>query len=142
MKVLVDTTVWSLALRRKRKDLSPEEKRLERELADIIRDGNAVIIGAVRQEVLSGLRDEALFEQLRKHLRSFEDEPLEPEDYEEAARCNNRCRAAGVAVTAVDILICAVAMRRGFEISTTDPDFKRYAERLPITLHAPSSATS
>ncbi len=142
MKVVVDTPVWSLALRRKRKNLSPDEKQLDRELAELIRDGNAVIIGSVRQEVLSGLRDQAVFERLRAYLRSFQDEPLTVKDYEEAAHCNNRCRSAGVAGTAVDFLVCSVAIRRGFEIFPTDDDFGLYAEHLPIALYAPQGAKS
>ncbi len=70
-------------------------------------------------------------------LRAFHDEPLEAPDYEAAAKANNDCRAKGVAVTTVDILICAIAMRRGWSIFTTDPDFKSYANILPIKLHSP-----
>lgn len=138
MKFLVDTPVWSIALRRKSKSLSPGEKQFKLELADMVRDGNAVIIGPVRQEVLSGLSDEAVFEGLRDHLRFFDDEPMSSADFEEAARCSNRCRAAGVAGTAVDFTICAVAIRCGLATFTTDDDFTLYAEHLPIALHAPS----
>ncbi len=87
--------------------------------------------------MLSGLSDEAVFERLRDHLLFFEDEPMTSADFEEAARCSNRCRAAGVAGTAVDFMICAVAVRCGLEIFTTDDDFKLYAEHLPIRLYAP-----
>jgi predicted nucleic acid-binding protein len=54
--------------------------------------------------------------------------------YEEAARCSNRCRAADVAGSSVDFLICAVALRQKLTILTTDADFDRYATVLPITL--------
>ena len=142
MRVLVDTSLWSLALRRKPEDLNPDEKRLERELARLIRAGKTAIIGAVRQEVLSGVKTDSEFERLRGYLRSFQDEPVTLEDHEQAARFYNRCRAKGVAGAHVDLLICAVADRLGLEIFTTDDDFRLYAEHLPIALHAPRDAES
>ncbi len=134
MKVLVDATVWSLALRRRREDLSQTERNLVLAWRDLVRERRAALIGPVRQEVLSGISDEAVFERLRDHLLFFEDEPMTSADFEEAARCSNRCRAAGVAGTTVDFMICAVAIRCGLEIFTTDDDFKLYADHLPIRL--------
>jgi predicted nucleic acid-binding protein len=60
---------------------------------------------------------------------------IDTTDHETAAKAGNDCRARGLAVTTVDILICALALRRGWSIFTTDPDFKNYAEILPIQLH-------
>lgn len=108
-----------------------------REFTELIRDGAVVLIGSVRQEILSGVPDEATFARLRDHLRHFEDEQLTTEDYETAAECNNRCRAAGIAGSAIDFLICAAAIRRGLSIFTTDPDFELYETPLSITLHRP-----
>ncbi len=94
-----------------------------------------MLIGPIRQEILSGVRAESAFERLRDHLRAFDDEPLSFHDYEEAARCHNVCRAAGVAGSGVDFLLCAVALRRQAGIFTTDADFTRYAEHLPLSLY-------
>ena len=135
MRVLVDTSVWSLALRRHPKDLDDAQDRLRRELADLIADDRVVIIGAIRQELLSGVRDDASFERLRERLRDFDDEPLTADDHEEAARANNACRRAGVAGSAIDMLICAVALRREMNVFTTDKDFARYAGVLRFKLH-------
>jgi hypothetical protein len=137
VKVLVDTCVWYLALRRRRGRLGAEEARRVDALRRLIEQGRVVMCGPIRQELLSGVREELSFERLRQRLRPFEDEPLVAEDYEEAARCRNRCRAAGVAGSAVDFLLCAVALRRKVEIFTTDGDFPRYAAHLPIRLFAP-----
>ena len=52
---------------------------------------------------------------------------------------NNRCRARGVAGSAIDFLICAAAHRRGWSILTTDHDFENYASVLPLRLHSPSA---
>jgi predicted nucleic acid-binding protein len=65
---------------------------------------------------------------------------LTVEDFEEAARANNTCRAAGVAGTLVDMLLCAVAARLDAPVFTTDADFTRYARHLPLRLHRPGEA--
>jgi hypothetical protein len=50
-----DTSVWSLALRRKNESLSTNERFLVTELSELIREGRARMIGLVRQELLSGV---------------------------------------------------------------------------------------
>lgn len=137
MKVLVDTSVWSLALRRKSEALSTEEKSFVAELAELIREGRAAIIGLIRQELLSGVKTSEQYEKLRVHLRSFPDEAVDTADYEEAAKFSNQCRAKGIAVFVVDMLVCGVAMNRGWSIFTTDPDFTMYRKALPVQLHRP-----
>jgi len=113
MKVLADTSVWSLSLRRKdAAKLSAEERRLTALLSEAINDGRVVLIGPIRQELLSGIKDQAQFEKLRGALQVFRDEPIDTFDYEEAARLYNVCRSQGIECGPVDILICAVAVRR------------------------------
>jgi hypothetical protein len=135
MIVLVDTPVWSLALRRKKGGLSTGEQQLTHRLAELIREGRAQIIGAIRQELLSGIKGEEQFRHLRDYLRAFEEPGLRAEDYEDAASMNNRCRTRGIAGSAIDFLICAVAHRRGWQIFTTDNDFLHYRTVLPVVLH-------
>ena len=136
MMVLVDTSIWSLALRRNGKGLGPEQEQFRQELGELIREGRVRLIGPVRQEILSGIREEAQFRRLRTRLRAFPDEPLTTEDYEEAAEANNKCRYSGISGSAVDFLICAVGMRRSWAIFTTDRDFDRYRRHLAIRIHA------
>lgn len=135
MIVLVDTPVWSLAFRRKPVDLNSRERSLVDELRDLIRQGRAQLLGPVRQEVLSGIRNSDQFEKLRSVLRPFRDEPLDLEDYEMAAMASNRCRAKGIAMSAVDALLCAVALRKNLSIFTMDSDFKNYSRILALKLH-------
>jgi len=135
--VLVDTTIWSLALRRRAHQLSPEEKRLVDAWAGLVSSGRAVLTGPVRQEVLSGIRREEVFETLREKLGSFRYLEILPGDYVEAARFFNLCRSHGVTGSHVDMLICATACRHGVPIFTTDPDFAGYAQHVPIRLHDP-----
>ena len=112
MTVLVDTSVWSLALRRQSKDFNPDQKQIAQELAELIHETRAQLIGPVRQELLSGIREQAQYDRLRHDLRAFDHVPLQVEDHEEAARASNLCRAKGVLGSPVDFLICAVALRR------------------------------
>jgi hypothetical protein len=76
MNVLVDTSIWSLALRRR----EPKGGVEERELCELLREGRMVMMGAIRQEILSGVRTKPQFVRLRKHLRAFDDIALEPEE--------------------------------------------------------------
>ena len=131
MRVLVDTSVWSEALRR-RKDI---ESDVVREFRNLILEHRADIIGPIRQELLSGLREDAQFEKLEKHLVAFPDIPLETADHIMAAQFFNACRAKGIQGSNTDFLICAVAVRRQLAIYTTDKDFVLFARHLPITLH-------
>jgi len=133
VNVVVDTSIWSLALRRAKRvdDAAP------RELAELIREGRVVMLGPVRQELLSGMKVKAQFEMLREHLQSFPDLELEAADYEEAAAAFNRCRERGIQGSNTDFLICAAASRRDLSVYTTDGDFKHYARALKLQLHTP-----
>jgi hypothetical protein len=124
--VLVDTSVWSLAVRRRGADLSAAEGGVVAAWADLVRWGRVQMIGLIRQELLSGIRSEKQFALLESALQAFPDEALGTEDYVEAARCFNLCRSRGVAATHIDMLICAVAIRRGWEVFTVDKDFESY----------------
>jgi predicted nucleic acid-binding protein len=135
MLVLVDTPIWSLALCRKNADLNPREQRFTQALRELIQDGRAQLVGPVRQELLSGLREEASFKKLRDQLRAFEQVSSDFSDYEEAAQLNNHCRARGIAGSAIGFLICAAALRRGWQDFTTDPDFLRYSAVFPLRLY-------
>jgi len=128
--------VWSLALRRKEADLNARERVLTRALAELIREGRAQIVGAIRQELLSGIREEERFQKLRNYLRAFDEPGIEVLDYEEAARLHNLCRGRGIAGSAIDFLICAVAQRRDWQIFTTDRDFERYGRVLALKLYS------
>jgi predicted nucleic acid-binding protein len=138
VNVLVDTSVWSLALRRKAEDLNSQERLLVGEWTGLVAGGRARIIGLVRQEALSGIKTVAQFEALRDRLRAFIDESVDTDDYETAAQAYNICQSKGIAASPVDMLICAVAQRHGMSVFTTDPDFERYAQVLPLKLHSAS----
>lgn len=131
MNVLVDTSVWSLALRRRQESEHPATKVLK----TLVSDGRAAMLGPVRQEILSGVKANEQFVTLRDHLRAFPDIALTSEDYEEAARFFNLCRAKGIQGSNTDFLVCATASRRDMPILTTDNDFVQFAKVLPIEIH-------
>lgn len=130
MKVIVDTSVWSLALRRQKQQNNSTVNKLR----DLIADGRVVLLGAVRQEVLSGIKHQEQYEKLRDRLRAFPDLTLDAEDYELAAEYFNLCRHNGIQGANTDFLICATANRRNYEIFTTDEDFVNFSQYLPIVL--------
>lgn len=107
MKVIVDTCVWSLALRRQQLDSLLADK-----LLDLIADGRVIIIGAIRQEILSGIKHQQQYDKLKDKLRAFPNLLLDVEDYELAAEYFNICRHNGVQGSNTDFLICAIASRR------------------------------
>jgi len=131
MKVLVDTSVWSLALRRKD---TKEDSVIIHKLSQLIMDSMVVMIGPIRQEILSGISQEETFMSLKTKLEPYEDIKICSNDYETAAEFNNTCRRNGVQGSHTDFLICAVAHNYDLLIFTTDDDFANYAKFLPINL--------
>jgi predicted nucleic acid-binding protein len=130
MKVIVDTSVWSLALRRNQSDISPSVVSLR----DLMADGRVVLLGAVRQEILSGIRHPEQFNRLKERLRAFPNLELSIANYELASEFFNTCRKQGIQGANTDFLICAAAAQRNYSILTTDRDFDSFKSHLPITL--------
>lgn len=135
MTVLVDTSIWSLMLRRDRHHLSRGQQATVAVLEELVAAGQARLLGAVRQELLSGIKHSQQFVRLQQELRNFPDVELETEDYEGAAEISNACGAHGVVGSSIDMLLCSVALRRGWAIYTSDRDFERYAKYAPIVLY-------
>lgn len=131
MNVLIDTCVWSVALRRRSKRVEP----IVTELTSLITAGRARLVGPVRQELLSGIKHQEQFDRLRERLRAFPDLDLDRADFEEAAAAGNCCRGLGIHGSSVDFLLCAVALRRKLAIFTTDADFSLFEKPLGLTLH-------
>lgn len=132
MKILVDTSVWSLALRRTRVDFSPHVQ----ELVKLIDEMRVQIIGPIRQEILSGIKTESQFVNVRDQLRAFPDLPLIADDFEYATELFNILRANGIQGSNTDFLICAVSLRHSMQIFTTDNDFTLFTQHIPIKLHS------
>ena len=136
MKVLIDTSVWSQALRRQSSEVSSSDPvRVVNVLKELIHDSRIAMLGPVRQELLSGVKTQKQFETLQQILSVFSDETLQREDYEQAAKNFNQCRQGGVQGSNTDFLICAVSMLRGWPIYSLDRDFEQYQKHLKVKLH-------
>lgn len=128
--VLVDTCVWSLAFRGQ----SVRETATAQQLVQLIDESQVKMIGAIRQELLSGYSDKNSYEKLRQKLKYFPNEAVVDADYEAAAEYSNFCRSKAIQGSHTDFLICAVAVRAKFSIYTTDKDFNQYQKHLPLVL--------
>jgi predicted nucleic acid-binding protein len=131
MKVIVDTSVWSLALRRNNLQSALP---IVNQLRELIMNERVVLLGAVRQEVLSGIRSTEQFTRLRYSLGAFPNLELTIEDYELAAEFYNTCRTNGIQGANTDFLLCAVAHLRSWHIMTTDRDFQNFQRYIPVNL--------
>ena len=130
--VLVDTSVWSLAFRKKRSDSN--DKKLIEYLTFLIRNRYAVMIGPIRQEILSGISDKNTFRKLKEALKAFSDFEITTDDYEQPAAYYNICRSNGIQGSHIDYLICSVAHNNDFLIFTLDKDFKNYRNYIDMEL--------
>jgi predicted nucleic acid-binding protein len=135
--VLVDTSIWSLTLRRRTAALSAADGELVDEWTGLVSEGLAALIGPIRQEILSGIRRSEVFRALRRSLLDFPHLGIEAADYDRAAEFFNVCRARGITGGPVDMLISSVAHRHRVPVFTADADFAMYARHLPIRLHGP-----
>ena len=128
--VLVDTSVWSLGLRR-----GPRNPEYSAELKKLILESRVKIFGPIRQEILSGISSREQFIDLKNKLSSFLDIPLVTEHYEFEAELSNDGRSKGIQGSHVDFLICAVSKLEKLAIFTTDKDFDHYSTVFGLSLY-------
>ncbi len=131
MKVLVDTSIWSQALRRKANLKAKEVK----ELFELIKEFRVIMMGPIRQELLSGIPDEKNYETLKEKLKAYDDIQLGANHYEYAAQLFNTCRKNGIQGSHIDFLICAVSILNNYSIFTSDKDFEKYKKYIEIKFH-------
>jgi predicted nucleic acid-binding protein len=130
LKVLIDTPIWSYALRSENNAYKNEIDAL----IALIEEQRALIIGPIRQEILSGYSDQKKHLTVKEKLSHFSNTPIVDSDYELAAEFNNSCRKKGVQGSHIDFLICAVAKRLDIPIFTNDKDFEHYQKIIHIKL--------
>lgn len=128
MSVLVDTSVWSLALRRD----APAPGREVEALRAAIEAGSACLVGVVLQELLQGFPSLDRTRRLVGYLAPFPLLPLHRGDFVYAAEIRNKCRARGVAVSTVDAQIAAAAINHGCSLLSVDRDFREIARHFPL----------
>ncbi len=135
MKIIIDTCIWSLALRR----AEPRNNPYVIELQELIKEVRVQIISSIRQELLCGIKSKKQFNLLKTHLRAYDDLKLKKQDYELAAEYFNTARQKGIQGSNTDFLICAISTRHNMPIFTIDNDFVNFQAVFPVQLHRPRS---
>ncbi len=128
--ILVDTSVWSLALRRDRGAGSREVDAL----TAAIDRGDTCLTGTILQEVLQGFPDASRTRRLVDYLAPFPLLDLHRGDYVYAAEIRNKCRVKGIAVSTIDAQIAAAAIDHNCALLTSDKDFEAIARHFPLRL--------
>lgn len=131
MSLFVDTSVWSLALRR---DVASSNTEV-RALIQAIEKGETVITtGLVLQELLQGFSGPKARDQI---LDRFSAVPLlvpDRDDHIEAAELRNRCRRGGVQVGTIDALLAQLCIRHDLMMLTSDNDFRHIADHTTLRI--------
>lgn len=131
MRALVDTSVWSLALRKK----GPADHAAVRELTRILEeDRDVVLTGIILQEILQGFRADTTFRRLVRYLEGFPLLATDRSHYVGAAELHRLCAANGISASTTDCQIAALAIDHGCALLTTDTDFEHIAGLSPLRL--------
>lgn len=131
MTLLVDTSVWSLALRRDTPSASPHVAELRRALAS---GETMVTTGLILQELLQGFVPEHARAQI---IARFANVPLVMPDHDDhiaAAHLRTTCRMAGVQLGTIDALIAQLCIRHGYMLLSSDRDFEHAQPHIGIRL--------
>ena len=131
MTLLVDTSVWSLALRRDTTSSDPEIAALKDALS-----GTDVVVttGLVLQELLQGFNGAKARDQIVGTFAALALIQPDREDHIGAAELRNTCRRSGVQVGTVDALIAQLCIRQGLTLLSTDQDFAHAARHTKLKL--------
>jgi len=131
MKILIDTSIWSLALRRQSGVVNPESVMLR----TLIEQGEDIhLLGIVLQEVLQGIKNPKDFHILKDYLDAFPLIELTREDYVKAAELKNRLIKKGKQISTIDALIASASISYSCYLFTTDKDFENIAQHSSLKL--------
>jgi predicted nucleic acid-binding protein len=137
--LLVDTSVWSLALRRDVQATEPEVAALKDALA-----GSDVVVttGLVLQELLQGFTGPKARSLIVESFAALALIQPDREDHVAAADLRNTCRKKGVQMGTVDALIAQLCIRHQLTLLSTDQDFVHAAKHCKLELWRPKSASA
>jgi hypothetical protein len=129
VSLLVDTSVWSLALRRNSEATEPEVHHLKDALL-----GSEVVLttGLVLQELLQGFAGPKASAQIVERFAALPLLQPDREDHISAAALRNACRQAGVQLGTIDALLAQLCVRHDLTLLTTDKDFTHVAKHCPL----------
>jgi predicted nucleic acid-binding protein len=131
VSLFVDTSVWSLALRRDAADDRPEVRALADALGG---SGLVVTAGLVLQELLQGFTGARAAADIVERFSALALIQPDREDHIAAAELRNSCRRAGVQIGTVDALIAQLCIRHRLILLTTDMDFTHAARHCELTV--------
>ena len=124
MNLLVDTSVWSLALRRNQPADLPEVRALGQALGN----GEVFSTGLILQELLQGFNRPRASETIVSYFRAIPLLVPDRSDYESAADLHNLCRRKGVQTGTIDALLAQLCIRHDLLMLTTDKDFQQISK--------------
>ena len=129
MTLLVDTSVWSLALRRDREVTEPEVHHLKDALL-----GSEIVFttGLVLQELLQGFSGAKAAAQIIERFGALPLLQPDREDHIAAAGLRNTCRQGGVQIGTIDALLAQLCVHHDLTLLTTDKDFTYVAKYCPL----------
>ena len=129
MTLLVDMSVWSLALRRDVEVEAPEVHALKEALAgaDFV-----VTTGLVLQELLQGFAGPKAGQQIVERFSALALIQPDRVDHVAAAGLRNACRQKGVQLGTVDALIAQLCIRHDVILLSTDLDFVHAAKHCSL----------
>ncbi len=135
MALLVDTSVWSLALRRDAETASAEVSALRH----AIEGGDIVVTtGLILQELLQGFSGPRARKDIIDRFGALPIISPDRQDHIDAAELRNNCRRNGVQAGTIDALLAQICIRHSLTLLTTDKDFTYMAAHCPIKLWAAS----
>lgn len=137
MNWLVDTSVWSLALRRDAPAAVPEVEALKAALED---DALLVGTGLVLQELLQGFSGPRARDAIVERFAALPFVAPDRQDHVDAASLRNRCRRADVQIGTIDALLAQLCIRHDLTLLTTDRDFHHAARHCPLRVWRASAA--
>ena len=137
MKILIDTPIWSLAFRHKNDCGDNLNAKHINELSELVENNQVILVGPVRQEVLSGISNLKQFNLLKKKLSAFDNDPIGLSEYELATELFNKCRKNGIQGSHIDFLICSISIINKYKIYTIDNDFLNYSKFIDIERYKP-----
>jgi len=120
--VLIDTSVWILALRK-----SPAPATRD-EVADLLAENRVAISPMIRLELLGGTNSTGEFDRLKSRLSALHELPADEASWELATRLSFELRRQGRVVPYTDVLIAAAAIAGGCLLLHADRHFDLIAE--------------
>ena len=137
MTLLVDTSVWSLALRRDAEASGPEVQHLKDAL---LGTDTVVTTGLVLQELLQGFSGARAAPRIIERFAALPLLQPDREDHVAAAELRNACRRAGIQVGTIDALLAQLCIRHDLTLLSTDKDFKLAAKHCALRVWSPRPA--